>query len=188
LITRFAIIVFPVSLVTCRAEARPNIVVFLADDQGWGDLPIHGNIDLATPQIDSLAQHGAARPLIDSSSARSAHPRGRNSSPAASRRGPECAESRAAKSGSMPMKRPSQRCSARQATPPAFSASGTMAASHPIIPTRQAARWPRSGTHRPARDGRGEGGVEHGSIHPNSSFFTNWTAAEQRITWDIVLF
>jgi arylsulfatase A-like enzyme len=46
--------------VTCRAEARPNIVVFLADDQGWGDLPIHGNIDLATPQIDSLAQHGAA--------------------------------------------------------------------------------------------------------------------------------
>jgi arylsulfatase A-like enzyme len=57
---RFAIIVFLVSLATCRAEARPNIVVFLADDQGWGDLSIHGNTDLATPQIDSLAQHGAA--------------------------------------------------------------------------------------------------------------------------------
>jgi arylsulfatase A-like enzyme len=39
---------------------RPNIVVFLADDQGWGDLSIHGNADLATPRIDSLAQQGVA--------------------------------------------------------------------------------------------------------------------------------
>ncbi|HSP44102.1 MAG TPA: sulfatase-like hydrolase/transferase, partial [Luteolibacter sp.] len=56
---RLAIIVFLVSLATPPADARPNIVVFLADDQGWGDLSIHGNTDLATPRIDSLAQQGA---------------------------------------------------------------------------------------------------------------------------------
>jgi arylsulfatase A-like enzyme len=38
---------------------RPNVVVFLSDDQGWGDLSIHGNTDLATPHVDSLAKNGA---------------------------------------------------------------------------------------------------------------------------------
>ncbi|MCX6638171.1 MAG: arylsulfatase [Acidobacteria bacterium] len=37
----------------------PNIVVILADDQGWGDLSIHGNSNLSTPHIDSLARDGA---------------------------------------------------------------------------------------------------------------------------------
>lgn len=40
------------------AMARPNVVVFLADDQGWGDLSIHGNSNLSTPHIDSLAKEG----------------------------------------------------------------------------------------------------------------------------------
>ncbi|HXG10677.1 MAG TPA: arylsulfatase [Gemmataceae bacterium] len=44
---------------THAAEARPNIVVILADDQGWGDLSIHGNTNLSTPHIDSLARDGA---------------------------------------------------------------------------------------------------------------------------------
>ena len=38
---------------------RPNVVVILADDQGWGDLTIDGNTNLATPNIDSLARDGA---------------------------------------------------------------------------------------------------------------------------------
>lgn len=37
---------------------KPNIVVILADDQGWGDLSVHGNSNLATPNIDSLAKTG----------------------------------------------------------------------------------------------------------------------------------
>jgi arylsulfatase A-like enzyme len=41
------------------AGRRPNIVVILADDQGWGDLSIHGNTNLSTPNIDSLARDGA---------------------------------------------------------------------------------------------------------------------------------
>ena len=40
-------------------ERRPNIVVILADDQGWGDLSINGNKNLKTPHIDSIAQRGA---------------------------------------------------------------------------------------------------------------------------------
>lgn len=39
-------------------QAKPNVVIFLADDQGWGDLSLHGNKDLSTPHIDSLAKDG----------------------------------------------------------------------------------------------------------------------------------
>ncbi len=39
--------------------AKPNVVVILADDQGWGDLSIHGNTNLSTPNIDSLSRDGA---------------------------------------------------------------------------------------------------------------------------------
>ena len=42
-----------------QANKRPNIVVILTDDQGWGDLSVHGNINLKTPNIDSLARDGA---------------------------------------------------------------------------------------------------------------------------------
>jgi arylsulfatase A-like enzyme len=39
--------------------ARPNVVVILADDQGWGDLSINGNTNLSTPNIDSIGRRGA---------------------------------------------------------------------------------------------------------------------------------
>lgn len=42
-----------------EAAERPNVVLILADDQGWGDLSVHGNTNLATPHIDSLARDGA---------------------------------------------------------------------------------------------------------------------------------
>ena len=42
-----------------RAREQPNVVVILTDDQGWGDLSLHGNPNLATPNIDSLARDGA---------------------------------------------------------------------------------------------------------------------------------
>ena len=38
---------------------RPNILLVVSDDQGWGDLSVHGNTNLATPRIDSLARDGA---------------------------------------------------------------------------------------------------------------------------------
>lgn len=38
---------------------RPNVVVILTDDQGWGDLSLHGNPDISTPNIDAMAKAGA---------------------------------------------------------------------------------------------------------------------------------
>ena len=46
------------SLLAFEATA-PNVVIILADDQGWGDLSIHGNRNLSTPNIDTLARDGA---------------------------------------------------------------------------------------------------------------------------------
>ncbi len=42
-----------------KSATRPNVLVILTDDQGWGDLSIHGNTNLSTPHIDSLAKDGA---------------------------------------------------------------------------------------------------------------------------------
>lgn len=41
------------------ADKRPNVIVILADDQGWGDLSANGNTNLRTPHIDALAAAGA---------------------------------------------------------------------------------------------------------------------------------
>ncbi|MEQ2007965.1 MAG: arylsulfatase [Limisphaerales bacterium] len=38
---------------------RPNILIFLADDSGWGDYSFNGNTNLKTPNIDSIARTGA---------------------------------------------------------------------------------------------------------------------------------
>jgi arylsulfatase A-like enzyme len=38
--------------------ARPNVVLILTDDQGYGDLGCHGNAHIHTPNIDGLAREG----------------------------------------------------------------------------------------------------------------------------------
>lgn len=47
------------SSVCADSTSRPNVVVILSDDQGWGDLSIHGNTAIDTPHIDRLAHAGA---------------------------------------------------------------------------------------------------------------------------------
>ncbi|MCF6313009.1 MAG: arylsulfatase [Verrucomicrobiales bacterium] len=48
-------------LLESHAEGKkPNIVVILTDDQGWGDLSLNGNSNLKTPNIDQLARDGAS--------------------------------------------------------------------------------------------------------------------------------
>lgn len=42
------------------SAARPNVLVILTDDQGWGDLSLNGNTNLNTPNIDKLAADGAS--------------------------------------------------------------------------------------------------------------------------------
>ncbi len=45
-------------LPTARAADYPNVVIFLADDAGWGDYGANGNTQAVTPNIDSLARDG----------------------------------------------------------------------------------------------------------------------------------
>ena len=39
-------------------ERPPNVVIVLADDQGWGDVAFNGNTTVHTPHIDRLAREG----------------------------------------------------------------------------------------------------------------------------------
>ena len=43
-----------------HAAPQPNVVVFLADDAGWGDYGHSGNRQAVTPNIDALAQAGVS--------------------------------------------------------------------------------------------------------------------------------
>ncbi len=43
---------------SARADDRPNIVIFLADDLGWGDLGCYGNKVIQTPNLDAFAKQG----------------------------------------------------------------------------------------------------------------------------------
>lgn len=43
-----------------KALKKPNIILIMSDDQGWGDLSMNGNIDISTPNIDALAKNGAS--------------------------------------------------------------------------------------------------------------------------------
>lgn len=54
------ILLILLALVSCRPgrEIPPNVVFILTDDQGWGDLSLHGNVHLETPNMDRLAKEG----------------------------------------------------------------------------------------------------------------------------------
>ena len=41
-----------------RSLAKPNIVILLADDLGYGELGCQGNTEIPTPHIDSIAANG----------------------------------------------------------------------------------------------------------------------------------
>lgn len=42
----------------CLAAPRPNVVLIVTDDLGWGDLGCYGAKDLRTPQLDRMAAEG----------------------------------------------------------------------------------------------------------------------------------
>lgn len=41
-----------------EAAGRPNLLILLTDDQGYGDFSLHGNPHLRTPNVDRLARAG----------------------------------------------------------------------------------------------------------------------------------
>ena len=46
-------------LQTSRSLKPPNVLVVITDDQGYGDLSLHGNPHLRTPNLDAIALAGA---------------------------------------------------------------------------------------------------------------------------------
>ena len=56
---RFILMMVLLSGFTVYAKTeKPNIIVFLADDMGWGDAHCNGNKKMITPNIDKLASQG----------------------------------------------------------------------------------------------------------------------------------
>ena len=47
-----------VCTISAFSQERPNIVVFLADDMGWGDSGTYGHPLIQTPNMDKLAAEG----------------------------------------------------------------------------------------------------------------------------------
>jgi len=54
-------LIFLLLIAACtNAWAKPNVVIFLADDAGWGDYGFSGNQQVRTPHIDSIAKGGVS--------------------------------------------------------------------------------------------------------------------------------
>jgi len=59
----FTVLIFALILLhSCTSNSgknvKPNIILIVTDDQGWGDLAINGNTKIHTPNIDNLATQG----------------------------------------------------------------------------------------------------------------------------------
>jgi arylsulfatase A-like enzyme len=53
-----ALLLLAMMLTTSLAQTRPNVLLILTDDQGYGDLSLHGNPHVTTPNIDRFAKAG----------------------------------------------------------------------------------------------------------------------------------
>ena len=52
------VILFVSTIQAISADSKPNIILILADDQGYGDLGCFGSEEIATPKIDQLCKEG----------------------------------------------------------------------------------------------------------------------------------
>ena len=43
---------------TAQMQGRPNVVIVIADDMGYGDVSAYGSSTIRTPNIDRLANEG----------------------------------------------------------------------------------------------------------------------------------
>ena len=46
------------SCATPKIEDRPNVILLMCDDLGWGDVGFNGNQIIRTPHLDELASKG----------------------------------------------------------------------------------------------------------------------------------
>ena len=52
------LVLFLGSQAALAADNRPNVILFMTDDQGYGDLGIHGNDKIKTPNLDRFGREG----------------------------------------------------------------------------------------------------------------------------------
>ena len=57
------IFIFSLVVSCSNLNDKPNFIIILTDDQGWGDLELTGNPVLKTPNLNNLAESGS---LFDS--------------------------------------------------------------------------------------------------------------------------
>ncbi len=55
---RFAFILLLLAIGCSKPEPKPNILLILTDDQGYGDVALHGNPYVSTPNMDRIAKEG----------------------------------------------------------------------------------------------------------------------------------
>lgn len=139
---------------------KPNVVIFLADDAGWGDYSQSGNtsvrtrthrLDQAGRLFDMIADPGQTKPANDAQ--------------------PELAARLAAAAQSW-------RGEMFGATAPA-KGGGNAVDPRPIPAGYR--EFPI--TRLPARDGEPRGGVQRSSAAPNGSYFVNWTSTDDSMVW-----
>ena len=58
LFTTLIFIVTPLKHQSLRAQKKPNIIIMMTDDQGFGDIGMHGNPYLKTPNIEAIGKKG----------------------------------------------------------------------------------------------------------------------------------
>ena len=59
-VTQSLIFAFTIAVAVCAAEAaKPNVVIVISDDQGYGDLACTGNPIIKTPNVDRLASESS---------------------------------------------------------------------------------------------------------------------------------
>lgn len=63
MICRYFAGVFSASLLAAAAAGRPNVILIVTDDQGYGEIAAHGNPVIKTPNLDKL--HGESVRLTD---------------------------------------------------------------------------------------------------------------------------
>ena len=54
----FTSLILLISLLARADEARPNVILCMTDDQGWGDVSYNGLTKIQTPNMDAMAAAG----------------------------------------------------------------------------------------------------------------------------------
>ncbi len=136
----FALTVLVLFVPAASGQMRPNIVLMMADDLGWGDTGFNGNRVIKTPNLDQMSREGITFTRFYAASSVCSPTRGA----CLTGRHPYRYGVYTANKGHLPLKRFAwRRCCASRAMPPATLASGIWGPCRLTIPAKGRAASPR---------------------------------------------